>query len=243
MKVLYAQISKEFSGYFKSYTAYIVVGVYLLLSFAATFFSAHFFEYDNQGLISFFMYQPEILNMLLPALTMKMWAEERRQGTLEFLLTQPVSIEKLVIGKFLAAFLFCMLMLMLTIPFFIYSSYLVTLDKLNVLSALIGVMCLMAALSAIGCLISAFNKNVVIAYLSTVFIGWLWLNGNFDFLLSPFKKMYPLLQHRLSGFLDLAPHYRAMTEGQITLESVIYFGSIILFALWLNVITVQWKKD
>ena len=243
MKVLYTQISKEFSGYFKSCTAYIVVGVYLLLSFAATFFSAHFFEYDNQGLISFFMYQPEILNMLLPALTMKMWAEERRQGTLEFLLTQPVSIEKLVVGKFLAAFLFCALMLMMTIPFFVYSSYLVMIDKLNVLSALTAVMLLMAGLCAMGCLISAFNKNVVIAYLSTVFVGWLLLNGNFDFLLFPFKQIYPLLQSRLSGILDFAPHYHSMIEGQISLESIIYFGSIMVFTLWLNVITIKWKKD
>ena len=94
-----------------------------------------FFAYDNSGLISFFTYQPEIFVVLMPAATMRLWADERRSGTIEFLLTQPVDYTAVVLGKFMAAAVFGLLMLALTLPFALYASTLVDLDMLNVLSA------------------------------------------------------------------------------------------------------------
>lgn len=243
MSVLKTIIGKEFSGYFKSYTACIVLGIYLLLSLIAVFYSAYFFEYNNRGLISFFIYQPEILNILLPAVTMKMWAEERRYGTLEFLLTQPVSYTVLVWGKFLAAWLFALLMLASVLPFVGYAASLVEIDWGNLLSAFIGQSLVMGALCALGCFISACSGNVIVAYLSTVFAGWLWENINFDFIFIPLKENIPLMVHRLNGILNFREHYQMLVQGQLGTETVIYFGSMILFALWLNIIVIQGRRD
>lgn len=96
---LRAVMQKEFAGYFRTPTAYIIIAVYLVLSMFATFYSAYFFAYDNSGLISFFTYQPEIFVVLMPAATMRLWADERRSGTIEFLLTQPARLYRRCSGK------------------------------------------------------------------------------------------------------------------------------------------------
>ena len=97
---------KEFAGYFRSGNAYIILGVYALLSFAATFYVGGYFTLDNTSLASFFLYQPEILTVLMPAVTMRSWTDERRHGTVEYLLTQPVDHASAVLAKFAAAWLF-----------------------------------------------------------------------------------------------------------------------------------------
>lgn len=243
MGVIKAVIAKEFSGYFKTYTAYLVMAIYLLLSFGLTFYVAYFFELNNRNLISFFIYQPVVLNILLPALTMKMWAEERRQGTLEFLLTQPVSYKALVVGKFLASLLFGLILLAMTIPFVVYSSHLVSLDYLNIISSFIGVFLVIASLLALGCVVSAMNGNVIIAYLSTVFCGFVLTNANFNFLTYPLRKVFPLLSSRLNGILNFEEHYQWFLQGQCSIASIIYFISIIFLALWLNILIIEWRKD
>lgn len=158
---LRAVMQKEFAGYFRTPTAYIIIAVYLVLSMFATFYSAYFFAYDNSGLISFFTYQPEIFVVLMPAATMRLWADERRSGTIEFLLTQPVDYTAVVLGKFMAAAAFGLLMLALTLPFALYASTLVDLDMLNVLSAYLATVLAIALLTAAGCLVSVFNTNAV----------------------------------------------------------------------------------
>lgn len=243
MKVLRAIINKEFKGYFKNYTAYIVLSVYLLLSFAATFYSAYFFEYSNNNLVSFFMYQPIILNMLIPALTMKMWAEERKLGTLEFLLTQPVNYKTLVWGKFLASAIMSCLLLVMTLPFVIISSYLVQLDILNIISGYIGLFFTIIALCSLGCLVSAFNSNVIIAYLSSLFCGWIFIGTNFNFLLTPLKKVFTLLSSSLNGILNFSEHYNSFVDGQIALGNIAYFISFSLLMIFLNIIIIEWHKS
>lgn len=242
MSVVLTIASKEIHGYFKSYMAYILLGVYLLISMGAVFYSAYFFEYNNRNLISFFIYQPNILNILLPAVTMKVWAEEKRYGTLEFLLTQPVSYKKLVLGKFLAAWSFSVLMLLMTIPFAVYSNFLIPLDLENVCAAYVAEIIVMGAFCALGCLISACNSNVIIAYLTTVLGGWVWQNVNFNAILYYFKNLFPMLKSRLDGVLNFSEYYQQMIQGQMGIETIVYFGGIIFFALWLNIIIIGWRK-
>jgi len=243
MKIIFSILSKEFIGYFKNYTAYIILSIYLLLSFAATFYSAYFFDNNNSNLISFFIYQPEILNIVLPALTMKMWADERRHGTIEVLLTLPISIKKFVYGKYLAAFVFSLCMLFMVLPFVFYSSFLLDYDVLNLISAFSSLILVVAMLCAIGCLVSSFNHNAIISYISTVFCGWLLIGLNFDFIFNPLKTFFPLLLHRLYGCLNFHTHYQNLIQGQLGFDNVIYFTSIILLALWLNIVTVEHRKS
>lgn len=234
MSIIRTVAAKEFSGYFKNYTACIVAFVYLLLSFAAAFYAAHFFEYDNRALGSFFAYQPEILNVLLPALTMKMWAEESRLGTLEFVLTQPIKVSVFVWGKFLSSVAFALCLLLMTIPFAVYTSFLVDFDVLNLLSAYLGWLLAAVALCAVGCMVSAFNSNVIVAYISSVFCGWLLENLNFDVVFAPLKSVFPFAMRDLGGLLDFGANYQTFVQGQPSVAAAVYFIFVAWFALILN---------
>lgn len=235
-------IQKEFTSYFRTPTAYIIIAVYLVLSMFATFFSAYFFAYDNTGLISFFTYQPEIFVVLIPAVTMRLWADERRSGTMEFLLTQPLNYTTVVLAKFLAACLFCWVMLAFTLPFTFYAAQLVNLDVLNVLSGYLAVILVIAFLAAVGCLVSVFNTNAVLAYLFSVFMGWLLTSFNFDFLLEPLLDISETISNRLSQSLNFYRNYQDIIMGQPGIDNLTYFLSFTLIFLWLNIAAIDYKK-
>lgn len=235
-------LSKEFNSYFRTYMAYVIIGIYLFLSMFATFYSSYFFVFDNQNLISFFTYQPEIMAVLIPAITMRLWADERRSGTIEFLLTAPVSYWATVLGKFAAACLFSWLMLLLTLPFAAYVSVLTKVDFLNIFAGYLGCGLVMALFCAVGCLISAWNTNAVLAYLASVFLTWLIMIGNFDFLLAPLMSISDTISSRLSQSLNFSRNYQDLIMGQPGLDNIIYFLSLTAGALWLNVAVIGSKK-
>jgi len=240
---LSAIIKKEFSGYFRTPAAYILTGIYLVLSMFATFYSSWFFASDNSALASFFRYQPEILIIIIPAVTMRLWAEEYRSGTIEFLLAKPVSYTTIVIGKFLAACLFGWFMLLLTLPFVFYVSRLVRLDMLNIISAYAAVAMVTVFLTSAGCMVSAFNSNAVLAYLFSVFFGWLLTSFDFSFLSEPLAHTSETVSERLNLLLNFYRHYQDMVMGQPGIDNLVYFTVFAMLALWLNVIAVSYKKQ
>ena len=242
MSLTKAIIAKEFQSYFRGYNAYIISMIYFWLLFAVMFYMAYFFEYNNQNLFSFFIYQPDVLNILIPALTMKMWAEEHKTGTLEFLLTQPVKIRTLVFGKFAAAFLFAVLLMMMTIPFMIYIHHFITLDWSNILLSCCAVILCASVLCALGCCISACCRNSIMAYLASVFCGWIWENINFNILLTPVMDIFPLLKAKLSGILNFREQYQEMIQGQLSIGAVVYFICLTGLILCLNSILVKRGK-
>lgn len=231
-------LKKEFAGYFRTPTAFIIIGVYLILSMVSTFYSASFFNYDNSGLISFFSHQPEILTILMPAVTMRLWADEYRSGTIEFLLAKPISYKAVVLGKFGASCLFGWLMLLLTLPFAFNVSFLVSMDVRNVLSAYIATAFVIALLSAVGCLVSVFNSNAVLAYLFSVFLGWVITIWDFNFILVPIEGISPSIMNALNFY----PNYQDMLMGQPGVDNIVYFVSLILLILWLNIVAIDYKK-
>ena len=235
--------TKEFMSYFRTPTAYIIIAVYLVLSMFATFYSSNFFMNNNIGLTSFFTYQPEILIILIPALTMKLWSDERRSGTIEFILTQPISYTSIILGKFLAALAFGCLLLVLTLPFDLYVSALISLDSAMILSAYLGTILSIMFLTAIGCMISAFNTNSVLAYLFSVFMGWILISINFDFLLQPWMNLSENLSVKLTQSLNFYHHYQDMIMGEPGLDNLMYFCTLSVLALWINRIAIDYKKQ
>lgn len=233
---------KEFAGYFRSGNAYIILGIYALLSFAATFYAGGYFTLDNTSLASFFLYQPEILMVLMPAVTMRSWTEERRQGTIEYLLTQPVGYVSAVLAKFAAAWLFGILMLSVSLPFWIWTSYLTPLDNLNIFSAYLVCILVIGTFSALGCVISAFNGNVIIAYIMTIFTLWAFAGLDLDFLIAPARQFSGEIAARIIRSLNFRKHYQDFVSGQAGLDNIIYFISVIVPALWLNVAALEYKK-
>ena len=236
-------LKKEFGSYFRTPTAYIIIGVYLVISMFSTFYSAYFFMNNNTGLISFFSYQPEVLVILIPALTMKLWADERRSGTMEFILTQPISYNSIILGKFSAAVLFGLLLLVLTSPFIIYVSFLTELDWANVLSGYIGTLLTIMVLTSIGCLISSFNNNAVLAYLFSVFSCWLLTSLNYDFILLPLFNLSENITYRLSQSLNFYHNYQDFIQGEPGLDNLTYFLSLTVLILWLNRLAIDYKKQ
>lgn len=242
LKSFQTVFTKEFSAYFCTGTAYVVMAVYLVLSFAAAFYFGGFFQLNNASLISFFQFQPQILTLLIPAVTMRSWADERRSGTIEYLLTQPLGYTTAVFAKFSAAWLFGIIMLVLTVPFWIYASYLTTLDNLNIVSSYLVCILIIGAFASLGCVISAFNTNPVIAYIISIFVFWSVSSINFDFLVNSTQKLSSEVFSRVVRSLNFVKHYQDFMNGQIGLDNIIYFVSIIMLALWLNVITLEYKK-
>ncbi len=239
----YTILKKEFGSYFRTPTAYIIIGVYLVISMFSTFYSAYFFMNNNSGLGSFFSYQPEILVILIPALTMKLWADERRSGTLEFILTQPISYNAIILGKFGAAVLFGILLLALTGPFVIYVSFLTELDWQNIVSGYLATILTIMVLTSIGCLISSFNSNAVLAYLFSVFVGWLLISLNYDFMLAPLFPLSENVTYLLSQSLNFYANYLDMTQGEPGLDNLTYFLSLTILILWINRVTIEYKKQ
>lgn len=234
---------KEFKSYFRTPIGYIIIGVYLVISMFATFYSSYFFINNNSGLISFFTYQPEILVSIIPAVTMKLWSEERRSGTIEFLLTQPISYTAIVLGKFSAAGIFGIMLLLLTIPFTLYIHFLTEIDLLNVLSGYVGTILSILLLTSIGCLVSAFNTNAILAYLFTVFLGWLLTTINYDFIIAPLFELTESISYRLSQSLNFYPNYQDIIQGELGIDNITYFLSLTVLILWINRCVIEYRKQ
>ena len=233
---------KDFYALFRSNNAYIILGIYAALSFAATFYVGGYFSLDNSSLVSYFYFQPNILILMLPAVTMRSWANEYRLGTIEYLLTQPINYVDVVLAKYAAACLFGLLMLSFGIPFWFISSFFIELDNLNIISAYLACILSIGTFCAIGCLISAFNKNTVIAYIISIFVLWCFLSLNFNFLLTSTQNFSEEIFAKIIRSLNFEKHYQDVMNGQIGLDNLIYFFSIIILSLWLNIITLEYKK-
>ena len=215
-----ALFKKEFSSYFRSYFGYITFGFYLFVSIGSSFYFGSYFNMKDTGCYSLFYLQPFILAIFLPALTMKVWSEEYRSGTAEFLLTQPVAFAKTVWAKLLASALFGILMSLFLLPLIFYTSTILLVDWGNIFCCFIGLFLLISLLCSLGCFISALNRQIIISYLLTVIIGLFWI-------ILPFTKLYE--------------NYTNFLFAQIGISEIIYFISFIGLAGFLNVLVLWYR--
>lgn len=211
MQQFRALLNKELSGYFQSYFAYVILFVYLFVSVGSAYYFGAYLAAHDTAVYSLFYLQPLVQIALLPALTMKLWSEEYRTGTAEFLLTQPISFKLPMLAKFTASFLFAALMTLFLLPFVCNTSQILFLDWGNVLCSYLGLLLLIFLFCAIGTWVSAMNKHIILSYLISVFVMALWLT-------MPFTKLYDI--------------YNNFLMAEIGLSDVMYFvlfGSAILF--------------
>src|SRR5215510_4385662 len=180
MKAVLAIFKREFAAYFATPLAYVFIVIFLLAMGAFTFYVGHFYENGVATLSVFFGYHPWLYLFLVPAVGMRLWAEERRLGTIELLLTLPIPIWASVVGKFLAAWAFTGVALLLTFPIWITVNYLGNPDNGVILAAYIGSFLMAGAFLAIGSFVSATTRNQVIAFVVTVVLGLGFLLAGFD---------------------------------------------------------------
>lgn len=238
----YIIFAKEYGGYFRSRLAYFLLGGYAFISMFAALYMGGFFDLNNMELFSFFYFQPDIFALLVPAITMRLWAEERRSGTVEVLLTQPVSYTAVVLGKFFSAWLFCTVLLILTMPFLLPLGGIYPFDYPNIFCAYLGCWFVAGTFCAVGCCVSAFNKSPVIAYIATLVLSLIISSCNFDFLINDFGFSSNVMLRTIQS-LNFSKHFQDLSGGQLGLDNIIYYLSMMVLPLWLNVITVEYKKS
>jgi ABC-2 type transport system permease protein len=223
---------REVSGYFASPVAYVFIVIFLLLAGFFTFMVSGFFERGQASLEMFFAWHPWLYLFLVPAVGMRMWSEERRLGTIELLLTMPVTPWQAIVGKFLASWLVLILALALTFPLVITVNYLGHPDNGIIAAGYVGSVLLSGAYLAIAAMTSAMTRNQVVSFiLSVVLCLFLILAGwppVTDLLV---RWANPWFVQAISAF-SVMTHFDAIQKGVLDSRDILYFISVIVFCLF-----------
>lgn len=227
-----AVAKREWRAYFDSPVAYVFLIIFLMLAGFFTFSLARFFEAGQANLSGFFQWHPWLYMILVPAVAMRLWAEERRSGTIELLFTVSVTPMQALLGKFIAAWLFMLLALALTFTVPLTAFYLGSPDGGAILSGYLGSGLLAGAYVAAGMFTSALTRNQVISFILAVVIGLFLILAGYP----PITDL--LASHAPTWLVDgvasfsFMPHYEALQRGVIDLRDLVYFASIIVFMLF-----------
>ncbi len=238
----YIIFDRELKGYFRTPLASIFLLVFLALSSGMTFFLGRFFDRDQADLTAFFAWHPWLFLILMPAIGMRLWAEERRSGTIELLITLPVTNMQLVIGKFLASWIFTLIALILTMPIWVTVNYLGDPDNNVILISYIGSWLMAGAFLALTSCLSALTKNQVIAFIISSISGFVLIMAGFNLVLSSVRSWTPTWVTETVGSMSFLSHFSRIQMGVFDLRTLIFFISMIILCIWINVQLVQIKK-
>jgi ABC-2 type transport system permease protein len=242
MNYVWPIFKREFAAYFATPLAYVFIVIFLFAMGAFTFYIGHFYENGAADLSVFFGFHPWLYLFLVPAISMRLWAEERHTGTMELLLTLPVPLWATVLGKFLAAWAFTAVALALTFPIWITVNFLGNPDNGVIFASYIGSLLMAGGYLAIGACISASTNNQVIAFVVSVVVCFLFTISGAPLVLDVFRSWAPLaLVNAVSSFSFLT-HFTAISAGVIDLRDVIFFFSLIALFLTANVVIIDLKK-
>ncbi len=233
---------RELAGYFTTPIAYVFIIIFVFLSGIFTFYIGNFFGQGQADLQAFFQFHPWLYLFLIPALAMRLWAEERRSGTIELLLTLPITMWQAVLGKFLAAWAFTGIALALTFPVWLTVNYLGDPDNGVILAGYIGSLLMAGAYLSIGSCMSAVTRNQVIAFVVSAVVSLMFVLSGFPLVLDFVSLWAPELIVRAIGSFSFLAHFDAISKGVIDLRDVIYFISIIAFWLFVNALLIEAKK-
>lgn len=230
----WAIAKRELSGYFASPVAYVFIVIFLVLIGFFTF-SANlggFFERDEASLAAFFTWHPWIYLFLVPAVGMRLWSEERRQGTLELLFTMPITAGQAIFGKFLASWLFLILSLALTFPIVFTVNYLGNPDMGVIICGYVGSALLAGGYLAISCMTSAITRNQVISFILSVVICLFLILAGYPPVTDMLIQWAPSwLVDTISAF-SVMTHFFSFQRGVLDSRDVVFFLSLIGFCLF-----------
>lgn len=233
---------RELGAYFGTPLAYVFAVIFVGLTGAFTFYFGNFFENGQANLAAFFLYHPWLYLILVPAIAMRLWAEERKSGTIELLMTLPVTTTEAIVGKFLAAWGFIGVALMLTFPMWITVNMLGDPDNGVILASYIGSFLMGGAFLAIGSAISALSKNQVIAFIVSAALCFLFVMSGVEIVQNTAKLFLPDFLVQSISSLSFLTHFDKVARGVIDLPSLFFYLSMIAFFLFANVIIIDQKK-
>jgi ABC-2 type transport system permease protein len=234
-----AVMKRELGGYFTSPIAYVFLVIFLLLTGFFTFTVGNFFERAEASLVSFFTWHPWLYLFLVPAVGMRLWSEERRLGTLELLLTLPITTWQAIVGKFLASWVFLALALLLTFPVIITVNWLGDPDNGVIIAGYVGSLLLAGAYLAISCMTSAMTRNQVISFILSVMICLFLILAGYTpvtDLLTRFAN--PVVVQTIAAF-SVMTHFEGFQRGVLDTRDVVFFASVIGFALFTTGVIIR----
>ena len=232
MRNIFVIAKRELGSYFSSPVAYVFLVIFLLLTGFFTFTAGQFFERGEASLGAFFGWHPWLYLVLVPAAGMRLWAEERRGGTLELLMTMPITPWQAILGKFLASWVFIGIALALTFPVIVTANVLGSPDNGMIFAGYLGSLFLAGAYLAVTCMTSAMTRNQVVAFILSV-VACLFL------ILAGFNPVTDLMVRWASpAFIDtvaafsVVTHFDGFQKGVIDSRDLAYFVSVIGFSLF-----------
>ncbi len=239
MRNVLTLFKREMTSYFATPLAYIFIVIFLLMAGAFTFYLGNFFERDQADLEAFLQFHPWLYVVLIPAISMRLWAEEINSGTIELLMTLPITTTEAVLGKFLAAWIFAGVALALTFPIWITVNYLGSPDNGAIVAGYLGSFFMAGGYLAVGAFLSAVTRSQVIAFVLSTSVCFVLTASGAPLVLnffSTFAGDEVLAFIRSLSFLD---HFQNIIRGVVDIRDIVYFGSLIAFFLYCNVLAVN----
>lgn len=233
---------REFKSYFESPVAYVFLVVFLVLTGFLTFAVGHFYERNMADLQAFFFWHPWVFLLLVPAACMGLWAEERRTGTIELLLTMPVTITQAILGKFFAAWAFLSLAIVLTFPVVVTTAYLGNPDMGVVFSGYVASILMAGAYVSVGMLTSSATRSQVIGFVVALIVCLLLLLAGWEPITGLFVRWAPHWLVDAVASISFMPHFEAMQRGVIDLRDIVYFASVMIFMLFATYTVLDNRK-
>jgi len=234
---------REFNSYFSTPIAIIFLTVFLILNGFFTFKMGRFFEAGQADLRSFCLWHPWLYLFIVPAVSMRLWAEEKKSGTIELLMTLPVTLFEATVGKFLAAWAFIGLALLLTFPIVLTVCYLGDPDIGVIFAGYIGSFLMAGAYLAIGCAVSAATNSQVISFVVTTTICLSLILLGFEPVIEALQGVFsPMIVDQLTN-LSFPYHFEAIQRGVIDFRDIIYFCSLMLMSLFVGAVILDRSKS
>ncbi len=232
-------MKRELGGYFTSPIAYVFLVIFLMLTGFFTYTVGSFFERGEASLVSFFTWHPWLYLFLVPAVGMRVWSEERRLGTMELLLTMPITTWQAIVAKFLASWLFLLLALVLTFPVVITVNYLGDPDNGVIIAGYVGSFLLSGAYLAISCMTSALTRNQVIAFILSVMICLFFILAGYTPVTDLLTRWANPVVVQIIAAFSVMTHFEGFQRGVLDVRDLLFFASVIGFALFTTGVIIR----
>jgi ABC-2 type transport system permease protein len=233
---------REFFSFFATPVAYVFIGIFLVLSGVFTFFVGGFYERGQADLLPFFNFHPWLYLFLVPAIAMRSWSEERKSGTIELLMTLPISTWQAMLAKHFAAWAVLGVSLFLTFPLWLTVNYLGNPDNGIIAAAYFGSWLMAGAFLSIGMCMSALTKNQIIAFILSVVVCFVFVVSGSNIVLDAFKSWAPSMLIDVVASFSFLTHFEAMAKGVIALNDLMYFLLVTGCWLFAGLILIEQKK-
>ena len=233
---------RELMSYFATPVAYVFLMIFLIMAGVFTFYLGNFYERGQADLLSFFNFHPWLYLFFMPAIAMGLWSQERQLGTIELLMTLPITLWQAVLGKFLAAWLFAGGALLLTFPILLTVNYLGNPDNGIILAGYIGSWLMAGSFLAIGGCMSALSRNQIVAFILAVVVCFLFMVSGLNIVLDLFSSWAPQSVLDVIASLSFLSRFESIARGVIDIRDLFYFVSLILVWLFLTTQIVDRKK-